>query len=74
MVSFSVRTDNEVLHYQYKVVSLSVRTGPLYQYKEVAQARASLSVQCKDNKVCVDKFCTDIGSHYPYCTDNETLV
>jgi len=27
---------------------ISVRTGPLYQYKEVAQALAWLSVQCTD--------------------------
>ncbi len=38
---------------------LSERTGPLYQYKEVTLAQASLSAKCTDNQVCTDKFCTD---------------
>ena len=58
-VSLSIRTDNEVLRYQYKgsryqnisQASLTVRTEPLHQYKEVAHARALLSVQCTDNEV-----------------------
>jgi len=38
--------------YQYiPRVSLSVRTGPLYQCKEVARDRAAFSVQCTDNEV-----------------------
>jgi len=32
--------------------------GPLYRYKEVAWARASLLVQCTHNEVCMDKLCT----------------
>jgi hypothetical protein len=52
-VSLLVRTDNEVLRYLHKGVSLSVRTGSLYQYKEVGWVGVSLSVQC------ADKFCTD---------------
>jgi len=42
-----------------------------YQYistNKVAWDGASFSVQCKDNEVCTDKFCTDSES------DNETLV
>ena len=51
---------------------------PLYWYKEVARARASLLVQYTDIEVCTDKFYTDgesdRGSRYWYCTNNETLV
>jgi hypothetical protein len=42
--------------------SLPVQTGPLYQYKKVAQSRASLSVHYSDKKVCTDTFCTDSES------------
>jgi len=51
---------------------------PLYRYTEVA--RALLTVQCTDNEVSTDKFCTDSesdkgrGPYYRYSTDNETLV
>jgi len=41
--------------------SLSVQIywpGPRYWYKEVASARASLSVLCTNNEVCRGKFCT----------------
>jgi len=44
-----VNTDNKVLRYRYiPRALLSVRTGPLYWCKEVAQARASISVYCTD--------------------------
>jgi len=53
----------------YSRVTLSVHSlGLLYQYKEMAQARALLSVQCMDNKVCRDKLCTNSES------DKEGLV
>ncbi len=41
---------------------LSVHTGPLYQYVEVAQVRVSFSVHCTDNKVRTDIFFTDSES------------
>ncbi len=47
----------------YNRVLLSV-----HQYKKVAQFRASISVQCTDNEVSTDKFCTDCES------DKEGLV
>jgi hypothetical protein len=42
-------------------------------------ARASLSLECTDNEVCTDKFCTDsesdkVGSHYPHFNEIKTLV
>jgi hypothetical protein len=49
--------DSRESRYQYISWALiSARTGPLYQYKEVAQAL--FSVKCTDNKVCTYKFCT----------------
>ncbi len=51
--------------------SLSVHTGPLYWYKEMAhwykemaRTRDSLSLHCTDNAVCMDKFCTDCESDW----------
>ena len=68
--------------YQYiPQASLTVHTGPLYQFKEVAWA--PLSVQCTDNEICIKlhvwiNFVPIVNqtrvSHYMYCANNDTLV